>query len=86
MADATITDINQYRNYKSAYFERWTDDRLTKRHKLLTLIEQGHDELTTGPLADMSFPNGYNPTEDPASNRVLVAAELAHRGVLVSSA
>ena len=86
MADATITDINQYRNAKSGYFEKWTDDRLVKRHKLLTLIEAGHDELTTGPLAELSFPKGYNPTGDPASNKALVTAELARRGVLVSSA
>lgn len=84
MTDAIVTDITPYLTQR--YFKDWSDVRLTKRLKLLELIEAGNgDFLTKGPMSDMSFPNGFNPDEEMSANLTAVRAEAVRRGVLVTS-
>lgn len=84
---AKITDIRTYRaRTQPSQLEDWSTDRLTKRMRMLQTIENGHPELTEGPLAAMSFPDGYDPDTHPGENLFTVSEELVRRGVLVPSA
>ena len=69
---------------KAQYFLPWGTDRLRTRAKLLGYIEAGDVKLTRGPLAAMSFPDGFDPVAHPGENLADVLFELNHRGVTVS--
>lgn len=59
--------------------EYWDDDRLSKRYKLLSLIDEGHTELTEGGLAEFSFPGGFDPEGRAADSLDAVAQEIESR-------
>lgn len=93
MADAIITDINEYRARKETNsaaavvaFSGLSDTWLKMRYKVLLHVENGvYDPYdTSDKLAQIAFPNGYDPVNHPEDNFELVLGEMERRGVLVS--
>jgi hypothetical protein len=91
MADAIITDINEYRAAKvgttNTAFVDWSDERITSRHKMLYFIAAGHTDLTdmSAAAVRMTFPNGFDPENHLDDNIDAVYAEGVRRGVFVPS-
>jgi len=65
-------------------FATWTNSRLRVRQNFLDKIANGDSdtvaEIMRSPLLDISFPGGFNPTDNPQHNEEAVVFELDRRG------